>query len=328
MNTTRACRAGLCTIFAAMLAVGAFTSAAQAFPDKPITLIVPWPAGGGSDISMRLVADAASKKFGQPVVVVNRPGAGGAVGMREIASATADGYTVGMGATGLVARQYTNPQANLMTDVEPVAFFGSDASALSVRSDLGINTLAEFVKYAKANPRKIRNGNDPPGGTSYIAVAVIENALGIRLTRVPYQGYAPTVAAILAGEVQSTTVPLPDIFDHHKAGRVKILGLTADQRHFLARDIPTFREQGFDVIVGTWRALVAPKGVPEDRMRVLEAKFMEALRDPDFVKRANKAGFNIGTMGRKETGDFIRNFDKALYPILLDAGLVKARRKP
>jgi tripartite-type tricarboxylate transporter receptor subunit TctC len=311
----------------AAFAVAAFAGAAQAFPDKPITLIVPWPAGGGSDISMRLVADFASQKFGQPVVVVNKPGAGGAIGIREVASAAPDGYTVGMGATGLVARQYTNPNANLMTDVEPVAFFGSDASALSVRADLGINTLADFIKYAKDNPGKIRNGNDQPGGTSYIAIAVIEKGLGIKTTRVPYQGYAPTVAALLAGEVQSATVPLPDIIDHYKAGKVKVLALTADERHFLAPDIPTFKEQGYNIVVGTWRAIVAPKGVPEERMRILEAKFLETLRDPAFVKRANEAGFNIGPKTRKETAEFIKNFDAALYPVLLDAGLVKARHK-
>jgi len=315
------------TIAAAIVAVGAFAGAAQAFPDKPITLVVPWPAGGGSDISMRLLADAASKKFGKPVVVVNKPGAGGAVGIREVASAAPDGYTVGMGATGLVARQYTNPNANVMTDVEPVAFFGADASALSVRTDLGINSLAEFIKHAKANPGKVRNGNDPPGGTSFIAVAVIEKALGIKLTRVPYQGYAPTVAAILSGEVQSATVPLPDILDHYKAGKLKVLGLTSEQRHFKAPEVPTFKEQGHNIVVGTWRALVAPKGVPEDRMRVLETKFLEALNDPAFVKRANEAGFSIGPKNRKDTAEFIKAVDRDLYPILLEAGLVKARRK-
>jgi tripartite-type tricarboxylate transporter receptor subunit TctC len=261
------------------------------------------------------------------VVVVNKPGAGGAVGMREIASAEPDGYTVGMGATGLVARQYTNPNANLMTDVEPVVFFGSDASALSVRADLGTNTLAELIKYAKENPGKIRNGNDPPGGTSFIAVAVIEKALGIKLTRVPYQGYAPTVAALLAGEVQSATVPLPDIIDHKKAGKVKALAITAEQRHFLAPDVPTFKELGHDVVVGTWRAIVAPKGVPADRKRVLEAKLLETLKDADFVKRANEAGFSIGPKDSKETAEFIKKFDESLYPVLLDAGLVKARQK-
>jgi tripartite-type tricarboxylate transporter receptor subunit TctC len=323
-GTVRHVSRAIAASLAMSLALG---GSAYAFPEKPITFVVPWPAGGGSDISMRLVADAASKKFGQPVVVVNKPGAGGAVGMREIASAPPDGYTVGMAATGLVARQYTNPKANLMTDVQPVVFFGSDAAALSVRADLGLNTLADFVKYAKANPGKVRNGNDPPGGTSFIAVAVIENALGIKLTRVPYQGYAPTVAALLAGEVQSATVPLPDIIQHVKAGKVKALAITAEQRHYLAPDVPTFKEQGYNVVVGTWRAVVAPKGIPADRMRVLEAKFLEALKDPEFVKRASEAGFTVGAKDSRETMAFIKSFDEALYPILLEAGLVKARQK-
>src|SRR6266516_2760160 len=144
---------------------------AQAYPSGPITFVVAWPAGGGSDISMRLLADALSKQIKVPVVVLNKPGAGGAIGHREIVNAKPDGYTIGMFSSGGIALPYLNAQANTFDELQPIAFFGEDPSALEVSSASGIGSLKEFVERARANPRKIKNGNDQPGGSSYIADA-------------------------------------------------------------------------------------------------------------------------------------------------------------
>lgn len=314
----------------AILAAAVFSGQAMAqdkFPSKPLTVIVPWSPGGGSDRSMRLVADAASKYFGQSVVVVNKPGAGGANGTRAIASSKPDGYTLGMVGAGVVARQYNNPNANPLSDLIPIAFFGADPAALSARADTGFKSVKDFVRAAKAKPGSIKNGNDQPGGSSYVAIAIMEGALGVKTTRVPYKGYAPTVAALLAGEVQTATVPVPDAIEHHKAGKIRILGVASTQRHFVAPDVPTFKEQGFDVVAGSWRTIVAPKGVPADRVKVLEQKLMQTLKDPSLVKRANNAGFFVTPMGSKETWDYWMSYDKAVYPVLLSAGLVKTRKK-
>lgn len=315
---------------AAILAVAALSGQVQAqgkFPSKPLTVIVPWSPGGGSDRSMRLVADTASKYFGQSVIVVNKPGAGGANGTRAIASSKPDGYTLGMVGAGVVARQYNNPNANPLSDLLPIVFFGADPAALSARVDTGFKNVADFVRAAKANPGSIKNGNDQPGGSSYVAIAIMEGALGVKTTRVPYKGYAPTVAALLAGEVQTATVPVPDAIEHHKAGKIRILGVAALQRHFIAPDVPTFKEQGFNVIAGSWRTIVVPKGVPAARVKILEEKLLQTLRDPVLVKRANNAGFFVTPMGSKETWDFWMSYDKAVYPVLLRAGLIKTRKK-
>jgi tripartite-type tricarboxylate transporter receptor subunit TctC len=319
--------------FLAMLAVPLIAASwsghanAQAFPSKPITIVVPWSAGGGSDRSMRLVAASLTKRVGVSVVVVNKPGAGGALGTRAIASAKPDGYTIGVVGSGIVARQYTNPTANKISDVSPLVFFGADPGALTARADTGFKNVADFVKAAKASPGKIKNGNDQPGGSSYVNIAVIEKSLGLKTTRVPYKGYAPTVAALLAGEVQTVTVPIPDVIEHHKSGKIRILGVMDGSRHFMAKDIPTFKEQGFNVIVGSWRAIVAPNGIAADRMKYLEAKLLETLKDAEFLKRANGAGFLVTPMDGKATAKRILDHDKALYPVLLSAGLVKANKK-
>jgi len=323
-NLTGLALAGL---LAVVLGLGALPGQAMAFPDKPIQLIVPWSAGGGSDRSMRLVADAATKKLGVPVIVINKPGAGGAVGTQAIASAKPDGYTIGMVGSGVIARHYANPNANKFTDLEPLVFFGADPAALSARTDLGFKNVSDFLNYAKKNPGKIKNGNDSPGGASYIAIAVIEKSLGIKVIRVPYKGYSPTVAALLAGEVDTATVPVPDAIEHHKAGKIRILAVAGQSRHFIAPDVPTFKEQGYDLIIGSWRTIVAPKGVPRDRFRILEAKLMETLKDSEFVGRANTAGFAVSPMGSRETSGFWTSYDKSLYPVLLESGLVKVRKK-
>jgi tripartite-type tricarboxylate transporter receptor subunit TctC len=313
--------------FLAFLAAAAGTAWGQSFPTGPITLIVPWPAGGGSDISMRMVAEAATKTLGVPVVVVNKPGAGGALGTRDIASAAPDGFTIGMDGIGVLARQYLVPNASLMKDLQPVVFFGVDTGALVVRADTGWNTVGDFVKAAKASPGKIKNGNDDPGGSSYLTIAVFERELGIKVTRVSYKGYAPTVAALLAGEVQAATVPVPDALEHHKAGKVRIIGVSDTKRHFAAPDVPTFKEQGFDVVFGSWRTIFGPKGIPADRLKVLEAKLLEAMKDKAFQDRARNAGFSVGPMGAEETMARWRKDDALIYPILDDAGLVKFNKR-
>jgi tripartite-type tricarboxylate transporter receptor subunit TctC len=300
---------------------------AQTFPSEPITLVVAWPAGGGSDISMRLLADALSKRIGVPVVVLNKPGAGGAIGHREIVNAKPDGYTIGMFSSGGIALPYLNAQANLYDELQPIAFFGEDPNALEVSIASGIGSLKEFVERARANPGKIKNGNDQPGGSSYIAAALYEKLLNVKLTKVSYAGFGPTVIGLMGGEVDSATVPVPDTIEQHKAGKLKLLGVSATERHFMAPEIPTFREQGFDVVVGSWRCVAGPKGIPEDRLRFLETNIIAALKDPEFQAKAKQAGFVVQPGDAKATYQRWQADDAQLYPILLDAGLVKARQK-
>lgn len=321
------CLATVALASLASIAAWSTSFAQEEFPSEAVTLIVPWPAGGGSDTSMRLLAEAAEEHLGQPIVVVNRPGAGGAEGTRVIASAEADGYTIGMVGSGVIARHYTNPNANAYTDLQPIAFFGADPGALTANPETGFEDVDDFVQAARENPGGIKNGNDQPGGSSYITAAVIEGALDVELRKIPYQGFAPTTAALLAGEVDTATVPVPDVIEHHNADRLRILGVTDTKRHFLAPDVPTFQEQGHDVVIGSWRAIVGPQGIPEDRLKVLEDALLATLSDEAFVERANAAGFGINPMNAEETAAFLKQYDDTLYPVLKDANLVQARER-
>lgn len=302
-------------------------ASAQEFPSEPITLVVNWPAGGGGDRAGRVLAQYAEKHAGVPVIVNNIEGAGGSTGVRYVVEAEPDGYTLGILGSSVVSQQYINPNAPEVEGLTPIAFFGPDPGALQVRADTGITSVAEFAKALKDKPGSIKNGNDTPGGWSYVVAALIEKELGASMTKVPYQGYAPTISAIMSGEIDSATLPVPQLIDQHKAGDVRILGVAAEERHFMAPDVPTFKEQGFDLVAGDWRVIFAPAGVPEDRLEKLEEIFLETLNDPAFVEAAQNAGFVITPLGREETAAYIKKADEDIYPVLLDAGLVKARKK-
>lgn len=300
---------------------------AQDFPDGPITWVVNWPAGGGQDTTSRLVAEALSAELGVAIAVENYDGAGGLAGMRILADAEPDGYTIGMLGSSSVIQQYTNDAPVMMDQLSVISFFGPDPGALTVGAGTDFDSLETYVAMAKETPAGVINGNDPPGGASYISAAIMESALGLELNKIPYKGYAPTVTALLGGEVQSATVPVPQVLEHHTSGDVRILGVMAAERHFLAPDIPTFAEQGFDVVAGDFRAVVGPAGIPDDRLKVLSDAMVAVLSSPDFVKKANAAGYMIEPLGAEVASERIATFDAQVYPVLETAGLVTNPRE-
>lgn len=302
-----------------VLASGAF---AQSFPEGPITWIVNWPAGGGQDTTSRLVADQLSDVLGVAVVIENYDGAGGLTGMRELADADADGYTIGMLGSSSVIQQYTTDEPVMMDQLDVLSFFGPDPGALTVGADTPYEALDDYINAVKEAPGDVPNGNDPPGGASYISAAIMESVLGLELNKIPYAGYSPTVTALLGGEVESATVPIPQVLEHAASGDVRILGVMAGTPHFLAPDVPTFQAQGYDVLAGDFRAIVAPAGLPEDVAATLSNALIEVLSSEDFVKIANGAGYMIEPLGAEEASARITAFDEQVYPVLEEAGLV------
>lgn len=300
---------------------------AQDFPDGPITMVVNWPAGGGGDRAGRLLAEYGEKHAGVPIVVNNIAGAGGSTGVRFLGDAEPDGQTVGVIGSSVVAQQYINPMAPAVSTLRPLAFFGPDPGSVQVRADTGIETLEEFVASLKEDPGSIRNGNDSPGGWSYVVAALVEEATGVEMTKVPYQGYAPTVAAVMAGEVQSTTLPVPELIDHYRAGDINILAVSAEERHFMAPDVPTFKELGIDLVAGDWRVIFAPAGTPDDIAAKLEEIFLATLNDPEFQEAAKTAGFVITPKDAETTAAYIAAFDESYYGVLDSAGLVRANKR-
>jgi len=311
----------------ALLGSVASTVLAQDFPSKPVTLIVPWPPGGGSDTIMRMLQEPMVKVLGQPVVAVNKPGAGGQIGLRETAEAAPDGHTISFIATGFISQQYNAQNANVIDDYTFLAWIGSDADALTVSTATGWTTLAEFVAAAKARPGTIRNANDQPGGGSFLAIALFERTLGVKVSRIPYAGGTPSIQALLSGEVQSTSAPAAILIDQHKAGTARVLAVASDTRHPSLPEVPTFRELGYPLVSGTMRAMVAPKGLPADRAKKLETAILAGLNDPQFLERAKTLGFDIAPADGPSALRMTRELDALLYPVLAEADMVKFRKK-
>ncbi len=313
----------VCLVLAALVLAGPTVSSAAQFPAKPITFIVPWPAGGGTDIIFRTVCQYAEKRLGVPVVVLNKPGGGGVVGSIELAKSPADGYTIGMASISIAVTQYMSEVKTPLSAYVPIAFVGSDDSALTVRADSPWKTLDEFVAYAKANPGKIRNANDTAGGGSHLAALELQRACGVKLNLIAYSGFAPSVAALAGGHADATTVPVPDVYSLAKSGEFRILGVLGSERHFLVPDVPTFKELGYDGEMGIWRVILAPKNVAADRLATLEEAFIQAMNDPEFQKAMRNAGWKITPQDSKWTAQFLKKEDAKIHEMLAALGLAE-----
>lgn len=313
--------------FATTLALDTVAAQAQDYPSQPINLIVPWPAGGGQDVVGRLVAEHLDRQLPVSVVVSNIPGAAGANGVRAIEEAAADGYTIGTMGLHVIAQSYINPNATDLSNIGPLVLVNTNPAAISVRTDTGIETLEELVEFAKANPGAMINGNDSPGGFSFLTVELMEEMLGIELTKVPYQGYAPTVSALVSGEIMSATLPVPVVADLHAAGEIRILAVASEERNFAAPDVPTFAELGYDFVFADNVMIFGPIGMPDDAKSVVEEALLAAMATDAFITGGTNAGLTLMPLGAADADALFRSMDDDVYPVLLDAGLVQVRQR-
>ena len=264
--------------FIAFCAAGA--SAQEAYPSKPLTMVVPFPPGGVADIVGRPLAAGMNHVLKQPVVVVNRTGAGGAVGMASVAKAAADGYTLLMSLSSISIfpvsdRINGKPPAYELKDFAPVALVTADPTVLVVRADSRYKTLKDFVDAAKANPGKINYSSSGVYGTLHVAMEIFANAAGIRLFHVPYQGGGPAVTALLGGQVEALASGPAAAIGQIKGGKMRALASWSDKRLQLLPEIPTFRELGYDAEFYIWSGVFVPAATPAP----IVAKLRDAVRE-------------------------------------------------
>lgn len=249
-----------------------------AFPTKPVELVITFPAGGSTDLMLRPVADAASSTLGQQVVVVNKPGGSGTIGTGEVARAKSDGYTVlallaGPGAT----QPHQGDVPYKMEDFEPLLQVFSNPLFLVTRGDGPWKTAKEFADDAKRRPEEIKFGATPVGGMPHLVMEMLGRAGGFKVTTVPFPGAAPAMTALLGGHIDAVSVHPGDVAAYLGDGRVRILGVYEPERLKEFPDVPTMREQGFDVVGYVWGGLVVPKGTPKAAQQKLHDAFKEAL---------------------------------------------------
>jgi len=293
------------TILAAALAVAASAAAAQDYPTKPVTMVVAFPPGGVADIVGRPLAASMEKTLKQPVVVVNRTGAGGAVGTASVARAAPDGYTFLMALSSIsifpVSDRINGKTPSYeMSDFAPIALVTADPTVLVVRADGPYRTLADFVAAARANPGKINYSSSGVYGTLHVAMEIFANAAGVKLFHVPYQGGGPAVTALLGGQVEALASGPAAAIGQIKGGKMRALASWSTERLKLLPDIPTFKELGYDAEFYIWSGVVAPAATPAPILAKLREAVREAANDPAFKSAMEKVSTPIAYLDAPE----------------------------
>ncbi|SOY68910.1 conserved exported hypothetical protein [Cupriavidus taiwanensis] len=267
---------------------------AQGYPDKPVSLVVPFAPGGTVNLTARLLATRMSQLLGQPVVVDNKPGAGGAIGAAFVAKARADGYTLLYATMGsqviqpLVSRSLSFSPSR---DFAPIALFATVPNVLAVSANTPAQNIAELIQYAKANPGKLNMGSAGQGSVNHMIGALFMLRTGVKLTHVPYKGAGPAMTDLLAGQIQVLFANLPGLQPYVKSGKVKLLGVASRQRNSAIPEVPTFAELGIkDAETESWSALMAPAGTSPDVIRRLQDTVRAIATDPAMVKQLTAQG--------------------------------------
>ena len=301
------------------------TSGARAedYPTRPVTIIVPFAAGGPADITARIVADIFSRHLGQRFVVENVGGAGGTIGTLRAARAAPDGYTIlsgHMGTNALAAAFYPNLGYDPQKDFEPIGLTAEYPELLVVRKEFPAQNLKEFVAYAKANAGKLNVGHAGVGSVSYIGCLLLNSAIGIKPTMVPFTGTAPVLNAMLAGEIDYECDPLLGTLAQVRAGAVRALAFAAKKRSPMLPDVPTSHEQGFgEFDIAPFYAAFVPKGTPQPIVDKLADALNKGLGEEAVQKRLAELGADViepEHRGPKPLADLIRSEAARLMPIL------------
>ena len=277
------------SVLLACLAAGAVHAQADAFPAKPIRIIVPFPAGGATDIAARAIADKMSANWKQPVVIENRPGAGGNVGADFVAKSAPDGYTLVMGITGSHAINtslYAKMPYDPVKDFEPITQVAVVPNVIVVHPSVPARTLRELVDLAKRQPGKYDYASLGSGTAAHLGMELFKTSAGIFMVHIPYRGSAPAVADLIGGQVQVMMDGLPSALPHVKAGRLRALAVTSQKRSPAAPDLPTIAESGYPgFYADAWSGLFAPKGTPAAVVEKIAVEAQRILKLPDVRER-------------------------------------------
>ena len=281
---------------AALLTIAPAPIAAQTYPARPVTLIVPFPAGGPADIIARILAQSLSQTLGQSVIVDNRQGAGGNIGIALVARAIPDGHTLLLTSTAIAVNPalFANLPYDPIKDFIPISELVNAPNVIFVRPDSGINSIADLVAKAKAEPDKFNYASPGVGTKSHLTGELLKLRGGINIVHVPYRGGGPATQAVVAGTTQIGSVALAPVEPLIKAGTIKALAVTGATRWFSLPDVPTMIESGYPGFVSdTFNALFAPAGTPPEVIAVLVRETRAAMQRPEAREAARRAGYEI-----------------------------------
>ena len=292
------------------------------YPTKPINFLIPFGAGGSADLMGRALASGTEPVLGQSIVAINRPGAGGGIMYTALKSSAADGYTVGWNSTSILTSTNIGNVPFKYTAFTQVCRIGFTSMPIVVRTDSQWKTFQEFISYAKKNPGKIKIGNAGTGSATHLTAVLLEKAAKVQIVHVPL-GAKRRVPSLLGGEVEAICVPLPEAAPQVLGGKFRILAMSTEERDPKHKDVPTMKELGYPVVMELFRGISVPAGTPAAVIDKLEAAFKKGAQSPDFVKIANKKGFNISFMSRAEFEKYIAVQNENVAKAMKLGGLVK-----
>ncbi len=290
-------------IVTAMVALGAGTwsalSFAQEYPTHAVRIVVPFLPGAGNDILGRLTADNLTTRLGQPFIVENKPGAGSQIGIDFVAKSKPDGYNPILPAVKQGMPYKVPDDFTFIARIVQIPF------VVGVNPKLPINSVADLIAYAKANPGKVKYGTSGIGGGPHMGSALIEKAAGVEMLHIPYSGVSAAVNALLAGTIDIALITPPTVRPHTDAGTIRAIATTGKERHPLFPNTPTLEEAGLPVTVVVWYGILAPAGTPEPVLARLRKEVADVLKDPQVLQKLNALGYQVSYLPDDEFKDFV-----------------------
>jgi tripartite-type tricarboxylate transporter receptor subunit TctC len=286
------------TVLSSLAASVAAPALADTYPNRPITIVVPFAAGGPTDLMARIVGERMAREIGQQFIIDNASGAAGTIAVGKVVRATPDGYTIGIGHVGTNVANgtiYKNLTYNLLTDLVPIARLPSNPMLVVTSNPMPTHTLQELVEYLKANPDKVSGGTAGVGSGAHLGALAFFAATGTKFQLVPYRGTGPAVQDLIANQIQIMVDQSSNSLPHVRAGKIRAYAVTARARSVAMPDIPTAAEAGYPMEVAIWHGLWAPKGTPPEIIAKLNAAAIATLKDPDVRHRMEDLGQDLPT---------------------------------
>lgn len=270
------------------------------YPERPVELVVPFQAGGGTDALARAFGKASQKHFPKGVVVLNKAGASGSIGWQYMMNAKPDGHTLAVVTVEMVILPHLNLFNRTWEDVTPIAQLNADPAALVVRSDSSINSVEDLIAAARKEPGRMNMGTSGNGTIYDLAAAAFEDKANVKFNRVPYQGAAPAILSLLGGQIDAVTVSPAEVSAHVASGKLKILAVMADKRLEEFKAVPTLKEKNIPLSIGTWRGIMGPKNLPPEVVSTLKTAVAEIAREPELQNTLKQ--LNLGFVYADDTG--------------------------
>ena len=293
-----------------------------AFPERPVELTVLFGPGSAADLLARKLAELATKDLGQPVTVVNRTGAGGALGYTYVKSQSADGYSLVWNSNSISTAYHAGNMKLDYTAFAGIAALTSEPVSLAVKADAPWKDLRELLAHAKANPGHVRVGNSGRGSFTHLVAVALENRAGIKLTHVPF-GRELAVTTVLGDKIEASVQLPAEIMTQVTGRQVRVLAVTGDKRLASLPDVPTFKESGVDVTMALWRGVAAPAGTPAAAITRLERAFTQAAQGGEFREFATRVGAVVEVRGARDFDAFMARDDREIAALMEQIGLRK-----